>query len=69
MGQHEATGFCKSCDRQVMIHRRSPNHVLHLLLTLLTGGLWLFIWILASIRIGGWRCSQCGLGVSRNLFK
>ncbi len=69
MGYQEATGFCKNCKRQVRIQRRGANHILHLLLTIITAGLWIIVWILASIKIGGWRCSQCGLGVSRSLFK
>jgi hypothetical protein len=35
-------------DRVVVITGRPVNHVLHLLLTLLTGGLWIFGWIIAS---------------------
>ena len=41
MAQQEATGFCRNCNRQVMIRRKGTNHVLHLLLTLCTAGLWL----------------------------
>lgn len=56
----ESTGFCRNCDRQVLIRRKSTNHVLHLLLTLCTFGLWLIIWLLVGVRVGGWRCSACG---------
>jgi len=52
-----------------MIRRKGTNHVLHLLLTVLTAGLWLIVWILVSIKIGGWRCSQCGRGVARSILK
>jgi len=44
------------------------NHVLHLLLTILTAGLWSIVWLLASIRIGGWRCEHCGSRVRRSMF-
>lgn len=33
---------------------------MHLLITLFLCGFWLPIWILASIKIGGWRCQTCG---------
>ncbi len=29
--------------------RRRPNHILHLLLTIITGGLWLPVWLLLSL--------------------
>lgn len=30
--------------------RRRVNHLLHLILTLLTGGLWIFVWIYLAVR-------------------
>jgi hypothetical protein len=68
MALQQATGFCKSCDRQTMIQRPGTNHILHLILSVLTMGFWVVIWILASVKIGGWRCGSCGRGVSRSLF-
>jgi len=68
MPVQEASGYCKRCNKQVMIRRKGTNHVLHLLLTLFTAGLWLLIWIPASIRIGGWRCVQCGAKTGRSLM-
>lgn len=56
----EATGFCKACNKQVMIRRKGANNVLHFCLTLLTAGLWLWVWLLCLVRFGGWRCTQCG---------
>jgi len=37
-----------------------PNHVLHLILTILTGGLWLIVWIILALRRGSLRCVRCG---------
>lgn len=68
MAVQEATGFCKVCQRQVMIRRAGTNHVLHLLLSIFTAGLWLPIWILSSIKIGGWRCSACGSRTTAKAF-
>lgn len=61
----ESSGFCKSCDRNVLVRRASTNHILHLLLTLVTFGFWIIVWLLASVRIGGWRCTSCGSGAER----
>ena len=60
MAIQEKSGMCKACGRQVMVRRKGTNHVLHLILTLCTFGFWAIIWILASVKIGGWRCTQCG---------
>ena len=35
-------------DRAVVITGRPVNHILHLLLTIVTGGLWIFVWIFAA---------------------
>jgi hypothetical protein len=69
MAQQEATGFCKVCNKQVMIRRKGTNHILHLLLSVVTMGIWIIIWILASVKIGGWRCTQCGSKAGRTLLK
>lgn len=67
--QQEASGFCKGCNRQVVVRRKGTNHVLHLMLTVLTVGFWSWVWLLSAIKIGGWRCSQCGLKAGRSLMR
>lgn len=37
----------------VVVTRSGPNHVLHLILTILTLGLWLPVWILIAISVNG----------------
>ena len=61
MSWQEKSKYCKRCQRDVLVRRKGTNHILHLLLTVLTGGLWLIVWILVSIKIGGWRCTYCGI--------
>lgn len=56
----EASGYCINCKKQVLIRRKKTSHLLHLILTLLTAGFWLIVWILAAITTDSWRCSQCG---------
>jgi len=68
MGNQEASGFCKRCNRDVMIRRAGTSHLLHLFLSVITAGFWIIIWVLAAVKIGGWRCTQCGKGVSRKLL-
>lgn len=60
MAVEEKSGFCEACNKQVMVRRKGTNHLLHLILSILTAGFWLIIWVLASVKFGGWRCTQCG---------
>lgn len=67
MSTEESTGWCRCCQAQRLIRRPGTSHVLHLLLAVITLGLWIPIWLLCSIRFGGWRCTQCGSRVSRTI--
>ena len=60
MGFQETGGYCDDCDRNVMIRRQGTSHILHLFLSIITAGLWIPIWLLSSVRVGGWRCIVCG---------
>jgi len=60
MGYQETSRYCSHCEEYTLARRPGTSHVLHLLLTVVTGCLWLPIWFLCSIKIGGWRCSRCG---------
>lgn len=52
--------FCKACNKNVLAVRKGTNHVLHLIMSIVTCGVWIIIWILSAIKIGGWRCPSCG---------
>jgi len=67
MATQEASGHCKTCG-DTLVRRKGTNHILHLILTLLTAGLWVIIWILLSIKIGGWKCSKCGRSSRRKFL-
>jgi SLA1 homology domain 1, SHD1 len=60
MGLDQTSKFCPTCHKSTLWARPSTNHLLHLLVTLFLCGFWLPVWILASIKIGGWRCQTCG---------
>ena len=61
------TGFCKVCDKQVKVQGKSTSHLLHLVLTLITGGLWLIVWVLIGMGSGDWRCECCGTERVKNI--
>ncbi len=56
----EGTAYCSNCDGTVVILRRAPRHVLHLLLSVASGGLWLPVWAGLAFAWHGWKCSRCG---------
>ncbi len=60
MAEEKSGGFCAACNKQSVVFRKGTNHILHLILSILTGGLWLIVWIGSAIKFGGWRCAVCG---------
>jgi len=52
-------GYCKECGRNVLLQKEQCNHILHLLLSLLTYGVWVLVWINVACRCK-WRCPHCG---------
>ncbi len=60
----ETGGYCKYCEVRVMVRRNGTSHILHLLLAIVTMGFWIPVWFLMSIKVGGWRCIECGCKAS-----
>lgn len=60
MAEEKKSGFCKDCNKRVVVFRKGTNHILHLILSILTAGIWLIVWIGSAIKFGGWRCAECG---------
>jgi len=50
--------YCKHCKKKVLATGEKPNHILRLLLTLVTMGLWIII--SGKSNLSRYRCSQCG---------
>jgi hypothetical protein len=61
MGIQKRRMFCEEEVAMVLAERQTPNHVLHLLLSVFTGGAWIPIWILVTLfGSGAYRCHRCG---------
>lgn len=61
MGTQKKRMFCQEEVRMVLAERQTPNHVLHLLLSVVTAGLWLPVWFLVTIfGSGAYKCPSCG---------
>ena len=60
MSQRTASRKCKHCKERRMVVMQAPNHILHLLLSIVTAGIWLIPWILMIFVPRSFRCSVCG---------
>ena len=55
-----SSDYCRGCQTSVMVQVDEPNHILHLLATVLTAGAWLPLWLAVSMRAHKHRCTRCG---------
>ncbi len=61
MGIKQTGKFCRKCNKSSMATGKTPNHILHLILSFFSGGVWLMVWvILVILSAGGYRCNVCG---------
>lgn len=52
--------YCKHCQSVMPATRKSASHVGHIVMTLITGGFWLIIWLLAIIFCNkDFKCVKC----------
>ncbi len=59
--------YCKVCEDSTVHVQPSTSHLLHLILSLITLGLWIFIWILVALNnITQAQCTACG--VQKGIF-
>lgn len=60
MAQKQEMRDCRECGRKTLHLRQSANHVLHLLLTLVTFGVWGVVWFLLALSPSPPVCTGCG---------
>lgn len=51
--------WCEVCQKRVKAERQGASHVLHLLLTLCTFGLWAIVWLIVATG-RAYHCTECG---------
>lgn len=56
--------FCRECNLYRPFEKERINHILHLILTILTIGFWFPVWCLCGLSraLEPWRCRECGRG-------
>lgn len=62
MAIQQASFFCPVCQQQRLFTRQeSVNHILHLLVTLFSCGLWAIVWFFVTVSHNPrFHCAQCG---------
>lgn len=57
---NQLTLQCARCNNLMPHTVKAPNHVMHLIITLLTAGIWLIGWLIAVVMPGNAKCGKCG---------
>lgn len=61
MSTVQTSHYCATCQRQTLHSKEKPNHLLHLVLSVLTVGIWaIFVWLPATLKPERGRCTFCG---------
>lgn len=62
MGIVKARKYCPEQDKMVLAEKQTPNHILHVILSVITAGLWLVVWLIIGIMSasGSYYCPECG---------
>lgn len=60
MSEGQRMLFCKTCGRQTMHLVSRPNHILHLILSIITLGAWLLVWAFVAVFRRAPECTVCG---------
>lgn len=59
-GQKQKGAWCGVCGQQRLFVAPTPSHLLHLVLTIITAGIWLIVWLIIGGKTGPYRCTVCG---------
>lgn len=61
MATNKIMNHCKRCRKATLHISRSTSHLLHLVLSLVTLGIWTLVWIFLSLLHGAEsQCTECG---------
>lgn len=69
MGVVTASRYCPHCNEDVMVACSAGADFLHLILTLLSGGMWGLVWWHSRFRAQACLCCQCGRSLPRTRLK
>lgn len=67
MPSDQVVVYCKNCKKNTVQIKQRANHVLHLLLSVVTIGIWLIVWFFITLFTSDTpTCTECGNEVKNN---
>ncbi len=67
MPSDQVVVYCKNCKKSTVQVKQRANHILHLLLSVVTVGLWLIVWFFIALFTSDTpTCTICGNEVKNN---
>lgn len=61
MGSSQLMKYCRSCKGKTLHVQPSTSHILHLILSVITAGLWIPVWLLVGMNnTTKSQCTACG---------
>jgi len=61
MAIYKQHGWCEDCRGRRVIKKRTPDRGFQMILSIITGGIWLLIWLLLELETAAraWTCVHC----------
>ena len=59
MANKQQHKFCKFCNQIMPANKKVPNHIMHVILTILTYGFWIFVWLIFVLCNEPFYCEKC----------
>ena len=61
MPSEQVVLFCENCKKSNIHIKQRPNHTFHLLMAIITAGIWIVVWLFKAIFTNTKPvCSKCG---------
>ena len=69
MATQQSLYYCEQCEKTTLHLEKKTEHLLHLLLSVVTGGAWIPVWLFLSMDTSKPRCTVCGRKATYRLFR
>lgn len=57
---NKVTAYCQNCKASTQHKQDTPNHIMHLIMSILTGFLWVIVWLFRTNKKHPKVCTVCG---------
>ena len=69
MATQQSLYYCEQCEKTTLHLEKKTEHLLHLLLSVVTAGAWIPVWLLMSMGTSDPRCTVCGRKAKYRAFR